>query len=450
MLPAGPPRLGRPLLAALAASAICGCAFVSPPDTRAPQDVGQPQVRRATQGALEAGAASVDVTPSEPAYMAGFKINKRHTEVADPIRVRALALRRGELTVALVSCDLIGLHHYQVQEIRRRLEGIVAPEALLVASTHNHAGPDTLGMWGIPPLWTGLEDEVVERVLAGVVSAVETAVLRLQPVRARWGEGRAPPVGISRNRREPELIDRRIRVLALDDLAGQAVATLVHFACHPETLGSSNTIMSADFPGVLCAEVEAARPGSVALFFNGALGGMVTVDRRQRTRAEMRRIGSTLAELSVAALEAATPVPSEPALVVSRRQVQVPVQPRVFHLGAALGVFGPRPFDEGYTPSEVWGLRLGEAVLVSAFGEVLPKLGFELDALNTGQPAILVGLGNDELGYLIHEEDVADPRYDYELSVSAGPLATGVLRDAWRAVLSDLSALRDPPTPEGD
>ncbi len=435
------------MLATLAASAICGCAFVSPPDARAPQDVGPAQLLGASAGALEAGAASADVTPLEPAYMAGFKINKRHTEVADPIMVRALALRRGDLTVALVSCDLIGLHHYQVEEIRRRLEGVVAP---LVASTHNHAGPDTLGMWGVPPLWTGLEEAVVERVMAGVVSAVETAVLRLQPVRARWGEGRAPPEGISRNRREPELIDRRIRVLALDGLSGQPVATLIHFACHPETLGSSNTIMSADFPGVLCAEVEAARTGSVALFLNGALGGMVTVDRRLRTRAEMRRIGASLAELSIAALESSTPVPSEPALVVARRRVRVPVQPRVFHLGAAMGVFGARPFREGYTPSEVWGLRLGQAVLVSAFGEVLPKLGFELDALNAGQPALLIGLGNDELGYLIHESDVTDPRYDYELSVSPGPLATGVLRDAWRGVLSDLGALRPSPPQQGD
>jgi hypothetical protein len=437
-----PIRVGIRSLATLLASVIWGCAFVSPPDTRAPQDVGAAQVRSASIGALEAGAASVVVTPTAPAYMAGFKINKRHTEVNDPIRVRALALRRGGLTVALVSCDLIGLHNYQVEEIRRRLRGVIEPEALLVASTHNHAGPDTLGMWGIPPLWTGLEEPVVERVLAGVVSAVETAVLRLRPARARWGEGLAPPVGISRNRREPERIDRRIRVLALDAWDGEPIATLVHFACHPETLGSSNTIMSADFPGVLCDEVEAARPGSVALFFNGALGGMVTVDRRQRTRAEMHRIGATLAELSLGALESATSVSPEPALVVARRRVRVPVQPRVFHLGAAMGVFGPRPFDDGYTESEVWGLRLGEAVLVSAFGEVLPKLGFELDALNTGTPAILVGLGNDELGYLIHEEDVSDPRYDYELSVSPGPLASGVLRDAWEAILGDLGALR--------
>lgn len=428
---------------ALIALVASGCAFVSPPDARAPDDVGAAQVRQASRGALEAGAAAAEVTPPAPAYMAGFKINKRHTEVNDPIMVRALALRRGDLTAVLVSCDLIGLHNYQVEEVRRRLRGVVAPEALLVAATHNHAGPDTLGMWGIPPLWSGLEEPVVERVLAGIVSAVETAVLRLQPVRARWGEGQAPPVGISRNRREPELIDRRIRVLALDGAGGAPIATLIHFACHPETLGSSNTIMSADFPGVLCREVEAARPGSVALFFNGALGGMVTVDRRQRTRAEMRRIGATLAELSLAALESATPVPPEPALAVARRPVRVPVQPRVFHLGAAMGVFGPRPFREGYTESEVWGLRLGEAVLVSAFGEVLPKLGFELDALNAGDPAILIGLGNDELGYLIHEEDVSDERYDYELSVSPGPLASGVLRDAWRAVLGDLNALRE-------
>lgn len=440
-------RLGTWLFTIWVSSLGAGCAFLSPPGERAPGDVGPAERLSATEGVLEAGAAWADVTPREPAYMAGFKIDKRHDSVHDPITVRALALRRGKLTTVIVGCDLIGVHHYQVEEIRRRLAGLIAPEALLVASTHNHAGPDTMGMWGIPPIWSGLEEPVVERVLAGVVRAVEEALLRLTPVVVRWAEREAPAKGISRNRREPELIDRRLRVFAFDTPEGRPVATLVHFACHPETLGSSNTVMSAGFPGVLCAKIEAARPGSVAVFLNGALGGMVTVDRHERTLAEMERIGGALAKLALEALEGAQPLAPEPALVVSRRRVRVPVEPRIFHLGASFGVFGPRPFEDGYTESEVWGLRLGSAVFVSAFGEVLPKLGFELVDRIEAQPALLIGLGNDELGYLIHESDWEDPRYDYEVSVSPGRLATSVLRDAFLALLEDLGALRPPSNP---
>lgn len=429
-----------PSVALLALSGLCGCALLIPPRERLAGDVGPGEVRRAPAGELLAGAAWVDVTPRQPSYMAGYKVNKRHAEVHDPIKVRALALRRGGLDVVLVSCDLIGLHAYQVDEVRRRLGGLVAPEALLVASTHNHAGPDTLGMWGLPPLWTGLEPAVVEGVLAGIVRAVEGALLDLTPVRVRWGELEAPTEGISRNRREPTLIDRRLTAIGFDRPSGEAVATLVHFACHPETLGSDNRILSADFPGVLCATVEAARPGSTTLFLNGALGGMVSVDRRERTIAEMTRIGQALGDLALAALAQERELGGEAlSLAVARRKVAVPIEARFFQLALRLGIFGPRPLEGGRTPSEVVGVRLGSAIFLSAFGEVLPKLGFELDAEISGEPGLVVGLGNDELGYLLHPSDWGRELYSYEMGVSPGPLASEILGEAAAAVLSDLT-----------
>jgi hypothetical protein len=396
-------------------------------------------------GALLVGAAVVDVTPQHPAFMAGFKFFKRHESVQGAITVRALALRRGRRTVALVGCDLIGLHLYQVQEVRRRLARLVEPGGLLVAATHNHAGPDTLGMWGLPPIKSGLDPQLTEKVLGGIVRAVEMACEGMVEVRVRWGEVEAPKEGISKNRRDPGLVDRRVTALAFDRPDGQAVATLVHFACHPETLGSKNTILSPGFPGALYATVEARRPG-VCLFLNGALGGMITVDRKggSKTVAEANRIGRAIGELALGALEPGQALSPELDLAWVSQPIFVPIQLRSFHLASSFGIFGPRPFvDGGYTPSEVWGLRLGPALLVSAPGEVLPRLGFELDALLGGEPGLLVGLGNDELGYLIHEHDWEEERYHYERGVSPGRLAAPLLRDTVRSVAETLKESRD-------
>ena len=69
--------------------------------------------------------------------------------------------------------------------MRRRLSPLISPNQVLVACTHNHAGPDTLGMWGLPPLMSGLDEEVTEQVLSGIVRAAELAISRLEPARLR-------------------------------------------------------------------------------------------------------------------------------------------------------------------------------------------------------------------------------------------------------------------------
>lgn len=419
-------------------SAWCaGCALLAPPD--APRDDPRaPSVVRAPAGPLLAGAAKVDVTPEGSAFLGGFGLLRRSQGVHDPIWARALALRRGPLTAVIVAVDVVGLHHHFAERVRDRLEGRVPREAVLVAATHDHQGPDTMGLWGLPPLVSGVDEDYQERLLSDVVRAAEQALDRLGPARGRWGQAQAPAEGVSRNKREPERIDRTVTALALDRPDGAPVATLVHFACHPEVLGSQNRLLSADFPFGTTAAVESARPGSVTVFLNGALGGMVTGAQAEHSFAEAERIGREVGRTALLALEAGQDLPAEVELVAARRPISVPLQNRRFHLLDLFGVLDGRPVDSaGHTESEVLALRLGPALLLTAPGEALPRVGFELEAPRGGrEPFCLVGLGNDELGYLIHEEDWDDPRYAYERTVSPGPLVTGILRRAAREVLA--------------
>ena len=63
--------------------------------------------------------------------------------------------------------------------------------------------------------------------------------------------------------------------------------------------------------------------------------------------------------------------------------------------------------------------------LVTLPGEPLPKVGFKAKSLMTKRYRFLVGLGNDEVGYIIDLEDWS-PR-KYEESMSLGPLTAGIL-----------------------
>src|SRR5262245_49885454 len=115
---------------------------------------------------LRVGFAEVDVTPElgkQPVFLAGFGQNRKATKVHDPITARAVFLADpdGKTKVAMVSVDVVGLFLPTVERIRERLPGFTY---VLVSATHNHEGPDTLGLWGPSPLQSGVDPDYLKRV----------------------------------------------------------------------------------------------------------------------------------------------------------------------------------------------------------------------------------------------------------------------------------------------
>jgi hypothetical protein len=99
--------------------------------------------------ALQAGFAEEDISPKvggdKPVYLAGFGNDRKATDVHDPLKVRAVVLQHGKTKIALACVDLIGFFNPNVQHVRDQLAGF---DYVLVSSTHNHEGPDVLGLWG--------------------------------------------------------------------------------------------------------------------------------------------------------------------------------------------------------------------------------------------------------------------------------------------------------------
>ncbi len=414
---------------------LAGCRALCPPDQALPDAVGVASASAAPVGSLEAGAAVVDVTPPLGTGLAGFGLTRDAESVHDPITARALALRRGSLTAVIVVVDVVGLHHTALERLRARLAGRVPPEAVLLSATHTHSGPDTLGMWGLPPIISGIDDDVLATVEEGIARAATTALERLAPVTLRVARAQAPEEGISRNKRQPDLVDRTITTLAFDRTDdGRPQATLVHFACHPEGLGSRNEALSADFPWALRDEVEDARRAP-CVYVNGALGGMVTTDQREHTFAEIERIGRAIGRLSIASVASATPVEAD--LAAASVPLRLPVENGRYQLAEDFGIFGDRAFEDGgHVATEVAALRLGPVSFVTAPGEPLPRVGFDLAALASTPVALVVGLGQDELGYLIDPRDWEDERYDYERTVSPGRLSVPLVQAAAERALA--------------
>ncbi len=382
--------------------------------------------------ALLAGAATRLITPSpgeRPVFLAGFQNDRRATGVDIDLFVRALALRLNEHVAILAVCDLIGLDRNDVLDVRATLDARgVDSSGLVVACTHTHSGPDTLGLWGEDRTVSGVDRLYLASVKQAIVEAAIEALTFCCPVRMRCAMTRLP--GYVMNFRDPGLVDDEVAAIQFVKPDGEVVATLLNLACHPEVLWSESTLLSADYAGYACRAVE-ERAGGVALHVSGALGGMLSPDTDDHTPAFAGRMGRAYATAALDALEAA-PAVDVVRLETRRAEFDLPLANPLLALAQQMGVLRARGPVNGQLSTSVTYLDLGPAQIITVPGELLPRLGFELKAALPGPCKILIGLADDEIGYILPDDefitpvDYANPGRQYEESMSLGP-ATGSL-----------------------
>src|SRR5262249_43759365 len=141
-------------------------------------------------------------------------------------------------------------------------------------STHNHEGPDTMGLWGPSPFVRGTDPVYLQRIEDQTAAAVEAADRDAKPATARIGSASAPE--LLTDSRDPQVkMDKLVAVEFRDPGGDRPRGVVVQWNCHPETLDSRNTLVSADFVGYTVSALR-ERYGCPAVFLNGAVGGLKT------------------------------------------------------------------------------------------------------------------------------------------------------------------------------
>lgn len=388
---------------------------------------------RAAAGRLRAGASAVKITPSlgRTVYIAGYDRNRVAEAVHDDLWARALVLDDGVTRMAVVVCDLIGLSNWRVRRIRRSIRGVPG-ENVLIACTHVHSGPDTLGLWGKELLSSGIDPLYMERLEHRVSAAVDAAVRDLRPISLSAGTSTVPD-GLVHNSREP-VQDKLLTALRFTDEAGSTVASVIHYGGHPEV--NESRTMTSDFVHYVRQAAE-ARFGGVALFLNGALGGMVTPKIRESTFDEMRRVGEGVGRAGIEALEGAQSARVE-RIRLKKRDVTLPLENAGFQGLIAAKVLDGEPAGRAGSPeltTEVWRLDLGPITWITIPGEILPRPALDLKSKMPGRWPMVVALGNDELGYILDPADFDRELYKYEKSMSVGKRTWPLLREAAEELL---------------
>ena len=395
---------------------------------------------------LRVGFGEAEITPkvggAKPVYVAGFGPNRKATGVHDPLMARAVVLQDGARKVAIVSLDLVGFFLPHVERVRKELPGFTY---VLVTSTHNHEGPDTLGLWGPTPLQSGVDPAYVKFVEKQIVAAVKAADAALKPVSARLGSVKAPE--LLHDNREPYI--KHDDLVMLEFRAGaKTTGLVVQWNCHPETLDRTNTLLSADYVGYTVKHLQEKYRCPV-VYLTGTVGGLMTslkVEIKDAagkpladgTYEKTERYGVLLGEAAERALKGAKPIKLTP-LEVRSRALFLPIDNKLYLAARQFGVFEREAFlwtgdpdkaEPAKNPgvdtrlclrTELAFLRFGELEAAAIPGEIYPELVLSkvqdpvdpgadfpdapiepgLYAQMRGPQRMLIGLANDEIGYLI-------------------------------------------------
>ncbi len=345
---------------------------------------------------------------------------------------RAIVLRSGATLVGIVSVDLIGFPSVLGDRARRLVPRIQATQ-ILIGATHTHSAPDA---YAFPDGKGGHTASLpyLELVVQQIAAALNEALDRLEAAELRVASGEAKGK-IAYNYYAPDLYDRRVSVFELRSKAARPITTLINYAIHPEVLGNQQGILSPDLVGPLCDTIEQAQ-GGLAVFMNGAQGGMVTADNRdlsqpprdaaraywkdERSWAECVRIGSLLGREALRIIAGAV-WQSNPELVCRSARVRFPVEnEEMWQVVQNSPLNYPHGADRSIT-TQLNFLQLGTARILTIPGEALPNIGIYLKRKLGGDHQFLFGLTNDAFGYILTEVDYQSfPAYRYVSRVSLG------------------------------
>ncbi|WP_373511412.1 hypothetical protein [Persicitalea sp.] len=375
---------------------------------------------------FRAGAAKRIITPDPLLPVSGgIGTPKKTVEKNGDLFVRAMVLEKGETRVAFVSIDNLGWPSVLGDKSRALVKG-VKPENILIAATHTHSAPDAYGF----PNEKGesiADMKYLDWCVQQIADAINEAVQKLEPASLKVTTGEAEGK-IAYNYYAPRLYDPRCGVIqATSTRSGKTIATLVNYAVHPEVLGSEQGILSPDLCGPLYDRVE-AKAGGIALFMNGAQGGMVTADVRldndkeANTWEECHRIGELLADEALRIVSDA-PVLENPNLYCTSRRVEFPIESDMMKFILTKSPLNYHFEKKDTVSAQVNLVNIGPAQILTIPGEALPNIGYYVKRKMPTKHAFLFGLTNDAFGYMLTKVDFNSfERYNYVSRTSLGEM----------------------------
>jgi len=419
------------------------------------------------------GNAAIDPSSNakyDGVYLAGFGNNRIATGKHDDLWARALVLEYGGTKIAIVAIDFIGYYskanYYGLGEIKKLVDPRLGITEILIASTHNHEGPDTIGPWGANVLSDGKYPKYLRFVDRQIANAINKAAASTIPAVIKLGRTdpqSSPSIAGMQTRthgRPPNFFDEEMRVMQfVNPSRDKCIATLINWNTHPESMEDKNTLITSDFPHAVRQAVE-TKYGGTAVYISGDIGAAEIIGDSNNKRGDRIRfdgkdyplksennrppytferseaIGRDVARAVFEALDRSEWSRSSE-LILKKAALRAPMDNAGYLFLASKGVLDtmppPREGEHLEIESTVYAITLADAEIITTPGELFPEVFYgveknrrrdcpEADTKRPSEPGVrdlmtkkykfVFGLCPDEFGYIVPGYDFLPPSPD--------------------------------------
>ena len=424
--------------------------------------VGLPAI--GAEPAFQAGAATSNITPEIGREIIGGFVPYPSKHVHDELHARCLVLDDGRTKLALVVCDLLGIHRVVSDEARKLIaEQIGIPrECVMISATHTHSASSALGKNRLQA--EQMVDDYQQFVARRIADGVARAHHNRRPAQLAFGTAEAPehvfnrrwhmklgtvpenpfggidlvkmnPPAGSPNLVEPAgPTDPTVSFLAVRELEGRPIAVFAAYSLH-YVGGEGPAHVSADYYGFFCEhlkqlltadqkiELDRDAPPFVAMLANGTSGDINNINFRtprpaKKPYEQMRFVAEDVAKKVQAAM-ASLKYQDQVTLAASYREPAIawrrptPEQRKWAEATIAAGaksksdlsfIYAERTMRLAEYPETttipLQILRIGDVCLGTLPFEVFCEIGLDFKRRCPIQPAFMVELAHGYFGYL--------------------------------------------------
>ena len=420
-------------------------------------------------------------------YIAGYGENNPAKGVIDPQYAHALWLddNSGNGGHLFVSLDIVGLLNKDVNALKKALSEFSEKtncRTITVMSTHNHAGIDTMGIWGKLP-HTGKSRKFMTIMFNAVITAASAAYRDRRQGKLYLGRIEVPDM--QEDIRTPEVYSKTLTRLRFVPNDGTREIYFINFASHSESLQGCNSLISADFPCYLRERIL-KETGAETFYGVGAIGGMISmkIEDEDKLRKENRLLESTRNigyKLAGYALSIENEKELSPRISHMKQRFYVPVENPVLTIACQIGLLNADAYKIPYTDkkaliTELNYYEIDDLKILMIPCELFPELAYggylsgeesaeglppeinpdPLIEIADDKNLLIFGLANDELGYVLPPNDfmlnVDSPYLDnaidrfgrrhYEETNSMGPDTAALIAENFAIIMNQVNTAK--------
>jgi len=412
--------------------------------------IAEVQPEKITGEQFNSGFASAEIMPDLTAgktyWIAGHGSGHKMEGVLTPVSVSAVWLDCGaEEGFLWVSADVIGLTRTEISKIRGMLDDFSKKSGcrfINISCTHSHSGIDTVGYWGKPNKLgipsDGKDPAYMAMLFDKICEVCKKAYENREPGKLYLGSVHVPDAQFAK-RLHGKLHDVLTRFRFAPDAGGKET-WIVNFGGHPNSLGGSNRLLSAEYPYFL-RETVTAGCGANVLYGIGAIGALDMAHYDDDAVENIKKQGGTLGEAAMS-IENDEELKAE--ITLLSQPFYMPIDNCVLTLLAMKGTMNTDvyPCSNGAVgialKSEMTYIKLGRQQILMLPGEMFTQTVYggyhtaEESATGKGpeinprplveiaedENLLVFGVSNDMTGYVVPPNDfILHPTQPYMSSV---------------------------------